>query len=190
MRSSARRLFAAIVALLCLSGTGAAAEGETTVKVALLDMSSVMGGGMAGYGMMGPGMMGQGMMGPGQMGPGMMGGGMMGPGMMGMGMMSIRTDQPSVKAGMIHFNVTNWSRSFVHETLVVAVDNPNAAIPYNYAEARVAEDQVKVLGEVADLQPNASGTMDLSLTPGWYLLICNVAGHYAAGMVTQLHVSP
>src|SRR4029450_13996289 len=100
MANSARRLFAAIVALLCLAGTGAAAEGETTVKVALLDMSSVMGGGTAGYGMMG-----QGMMGSGQMGPGMMGGGMMGPGMMGMGMMSIRIDQPSVKAGAVHFNV-------------------------------------------------------------------------------------
>jgi uncharacterized cupredoxin-like copper-binding protein len=184
------RLFAAIVALLCLGGTGAAADGETMVKVALLDMSSVMGSGMAGYGMIGPGTTGQGMMGPGQMGPGMMGGGMMGPGMMGMGMMSIRTDQPSVKAGEVHFDVANWSRSFVHEMLVVAVDNPSAAIPYNYAEPRIAEDQVKVLGEIADLRPNASSTMDLNLMPGWYLLICNVAGHYAAGMVTQFHVAP
>jgi hypothetical protein len=91
-------------------------------------------------------------MGPGQMGPGMMGGGMMGPGMMGMGMMSIRTDRSSIKAATVHFDVMNWSRSFVHEALVVAVDNPNAAVPYNYAEARVAEDQIKVLGEVADLR--------------------------------------
>jgi hypothetical protein len=47
---------------------GIAADGQTTVKVALLDMSSLMPMGMMAYGMMGPGMMGPGW---GQ-GPGMM----------------------------------------------------------------------------------------------------------------------
>jgi uncharacterized cupredoxin-like copper-binding protein len=111
-------------------------------------------------------------------------------GMMGMGMMSIRSDQSSIKAGTVSFDVTNWSRSFVHDVLIIAVDNPNAALPYNYAEAKVAEDQVKVLGEIADLQPNALGAVDVALTPGSYLLICNIAGHYATGMVSQLQVVP
>lgn len=176
------RFTAALALVLCLAATPGAAESGTTVKVALLDMSSVMGPGMAGYGMMGPG--------PGTMGGGMMGGGMMGPATMGLGMMSMRTDLPSIKEGKVHFEVTNWSRSIVHEVLVVATDNPNAALPYNYAEAKVAEDQVKILGEVADLQPNASGTMDLDLAPGWFLLVCNVPGHYAAGMVAPIHVGP
>ena len=47
--------------------------------------------------------------------------GMMGPGMM-MGMMAVRITQPSVKAGPVRFDVTNWSRGMLHEMLVVAVD--------------------------------------------------------------------
>jgi len=172
----------------------------------------MMGPGMMGPGMMGPGMMGPGMMGPGMMGPGMMGPGMMGPGMMGQsqgspypgmmgpgmmgsgmmmnGMMSIRVDKSTVKAGAVTFDVTNWSRSVLHEVLVVSVDNPNAPLPYDYAQARVPEEQVKVLGEAGDLEPNASRTLELTLAPGSYLLVCNVPGHYAAGMVAPLNVTP
>ena len=172
------------------------------VKVALTDMSSAMGMGPAGRGMMGPGMMGRGMMHPGQgmmgygwTGPGQgqtgtaPGPGMMGPGMM-MGMMAVRINQPTVKAGAVRFDVTNWSRGMLHEMLVVAVDDPQAPLPYDYAQAKVAEDQVKALGDTGDLQPGASYTLDVTLTPGTYLLICNVPGHYAAGMVTPLTVTP
>lgn len=185
--------------LLILTATvppAGAADDNTTIKVALMDMSSVMPAGMMSYGMMGPGMMGQGMMGQGQgmMNPGMMGQGMMGQGMMGsgmmMGMMSIRVDKPTIKAGTVMFDVTNWSRSIVHEVIVVSVDTQTAALPYDYAQARVPEEQVKVLGEAEDLQPNASKTFEVALTPGSYLLICNVPGHYAAGMVAPLSVTP
>jgi uncharacterized cupredoxin-like copper-binding protein len=197
MKAYVMRFAVALFALSVFAAPSHAASEKSTVNLALLDMSSLMGPGTMGYGMMGgmmaPGMMGPGMTGPGMMSPGMMGPGMMAPGtmgVMGMGMMSIRADHSSIKAGTVSFDVTNWSRSFVHEVLIVAVENPNAALPYNYAEAKVAEDQMKVLGEVTDLQPNASGTVDVALTPGSYLLICNIAGHYAAGMVSQLQIVP
>jgi uncharacterized cupredoxin-like copper-binding protein len=178
-----------------------AAEGKTTVNVALLDMTAVGGQGMMGprWGMMGPG--GGGGQGPGwggMMGPGWSGGqgpgwgGMMGQGqgMMGMGMMSIRADKSTIKAGQIHFAATNWSRGLLHEMLVIAVDNPNAPMPYDYGTGEVPEKQVKVLGEISELEPNASGGLDLKLAPGTYLLLCNLPGHYAAGMVTPLTVTP
>jgi len=176
----------------------ASAESQARVRVALTDISSAMGMGPAGHGMMGRGMTrpGQGMMGYGWSTPGQgqdgtwgMGGDMMGQGMMA-GMMAVRIDQPSVKAGALRFDVTNWSRGMLHEMLVVAVDNPEAPLPYDFARAKVAEDQVKVLGDTGELQPGASYTLDVTLTPGSYLLICNVSGHYAAGMVTPLTVTP
>lgn len=166
---------ALVLAVLQVPVAPAGAADAITVKVALTDMSSAMGMGPMGRGMMGPGMMGRGY-------------GMMGPGMM-MGMMAVRTDHPSVKAGPVHFDVTNWSQGVLHELIVVAVDNPQAALPYDYSKAKVAEDQIKVLGESGDLQPGASYAFDVTLPPGTYLLICNVPGHYAAGMVTPLTVT-
>ena len=195
---SRRLAYVAIAPLLVLTlALPATAADSQVMKVALTDMSSAMGMGPAGRGMMGYGMMhpGQGMMGYGWSGPGQgptgtsPGPGMMGPGMM-MGMMAVRINQPSVKAGAVRFDVTNWSRGMLHEMLVVAVDNPQAPLPYDYSQAKVAEDQVKVLGDTGDLQPGASYTLDVTLTPGSYLLICNVPGHYAAGMVTPLSVTP
>ncbi|QFY63346.1 hypothetical protein FZ934_23995 (plasmid) [Rhizobium grahamii] len=187
-----RRIRACAGALLIstvAATTGWAADEAATVRVALIDISSAMPTGMMGYGMMGPGMMGQA---PGSTTPGgsygMMGG-MMGHGMM-MGMMSIRTDKPTVKAGTVTFDVTNWSRSVLHEMLIVPVDSPNAPLPYDYARAQVPEEQVKVLGEAEDIQPSKSKTLEITLPQGSYLLICNLPGHYAAGMVAPLSVTP
>jgi uncharacterized cupredoxin-like copper-binding protein len=122
-------------------------------------------------------------------GPGMMGQGygMMGRGMMGA--MSVRTNVMSVKAGKVTFEVTNLSRSIVHEMMVVAVENANAPLPYDYNAGQIPEKQVKMMGETEEMQPNAEKTITLDLKPGVYLLICNVPGHYAAGMWTPLTVT-
>ena len=174
--------FLAALALAAVAFAAPALAGDgTTVRVALLDISAIA-----------PdqpviGMMGE-TMNPGQMAPGMMNRG--GYGMAGMGMMAIRVDQATVKAGAITFDVTNWSRGMIHEMLVVPVDGPNVALPYDYARGMVMEDQIKPLGETGEMQPNESKTLDLTLAPGTYLLLCNVAGHYAAGMVVPFTVVP
>ena len=197
MRSFPRAVLAAFALLLTLMAPAGAAD-QATVKVSLIDMTAMFGPGGgpgAGYG---PGMMGQGygqgygMMGPGY-GQGMMGQGY-GPGygMMGRGMMggmSVRTNVASVKAGNVTFDVTNLSRSLVHEMIVVAVENPNAPLPYDYNAGQIPENQVKMLGETEEMQPNAEKTITIDLKPGAYLLICNVPGHYAAGMWTPLTVT-
>jgi uncharacterized cupredoxin-like copper-binding protein len=210
MRKAALIVAATLLASVPAQGRAADPSGSAgapaTVKVALLDMSATMG--MMGHGrMMGPGMMMEpGMMERGRMMEGPMmrnwwgqgqreggggGPGMMGPGMMGrmMGMMSIQADRDTVKAGPVHFDVTNWSQGMQHELLVITVDTPVALLPYDYAQARVVEDQVRVLGETEELQPNGSGRLDLTLSPGTYLLICNIPGHYAAGMAIPLSVT-
>lgn len=206
MATIVHRIFAAAAVLMLTASIAHAAE-TTTVKVALLDMTAMFSrnGDAPGYGpgMMGPGsgpgMMdrygygpgmrygdnyGRGMMGPGMFGPG-------GPGMMGHGMMAIRTTQASVSAGKVILDVTNYSRSIEHEMLVVAVDSPGAALPYDYNAWRVIEDRIKVVGEAEPelLQPGATTTLELTLAPGSYLLICNLPGHFAAGMATTLTVT-
>lgn len=192
MRYFKRAVLAAFALSFMLIAPAGAAD-EPTVKVFLIDMTAMFGPGGGpvagsgsgygqGYGMMGPGY-GQGMMGPG-VGPGYGG---MGRGMMGG--MSVRTNVTSVKAGKVTFEVTNLSRSIVHEMIVVAVENQNAPLPYDYHAGQIPEKQVKMLGETEEMEPNAEKTITLDLKPGAYLLICNVPGHYAAGMWTPLTVT-
>lgn len=178
-------IVAALLASVAAVPPSFAAEDLTTVKVALLDMSATM----MGRGMMGGPMM-QNWWGQGQNQGGWMGHGMMGPGMMMGGMMSIRIDHPTVKAGPVRFDVTNWSKGMLHEMLVVAVDAADAPLPYDYGQNKVAEDQVRILGETPELQPNDSAALDLTLSAGSYLLFCNIQGHYASGMVVPLTVTP
>ena len=199
MHHSVREALVALALSLMLMVPAGAAD-QLTVKVYLIDMTAMFGPGggpTAGYGpgnnMMGPGYgQGYGMMGPGYGGGyGMMGYGP-GYGMMGHGMMggmSVRTNVTSVKAGQVTFDVTNLSRSIVHEMIVVAVENPNTPLPYDYNTGQIPEKQVKMLGETNGMEPNAEKTITLDLKPGAYLLICNVPGHYAAGMWTPLTVT-
>ena len=49
------------------------------------------------------------------------------------------------------------------------IDNPQALFPYDYAQAKVAEDQVKVLGDTGDLQ---LGDPIRSISPSGRVHIC------------------
>lgn len=236
MAKAVKFIPATLAVFLLLAGVSVkAAETSTvqTIKVALLDMSSIAGPGMGpgtgrgrGFGMgpgnrgrsegFGPGNRqgmdpggrqgrgrgdgygpgnGQGMMGPGWgwgggQGSGWMAQNMMGPGMMGMGMMSIRASKPTAKAGKLRFDVVNYSASLVHEMEVVAVDDLNAPLPYDYNLATVKIDKAKQRGEVENLGPGEEKVIELNLPAGNYLLICNIPGHYAAGMVAPFTVTP
>ncbi len=193
----------------------AGAADNPTVKVSLIDMTAMFGPGAGPAEGYGPGTTGQGSRegqgygrGFGMMGPGYGRGdrqGMMGQGYgQGyghgyghgygrgggmMGGMSLRANISSVKAGKVTFEVTNLSRSILHEMIVVAVENANTPMPYDYETGQIPEKQVKMLGETEEMEPNAEKTITLDLKPGTYLLICNVPGHYAAGMWTSLTVT-
>jgi uncharacterized cupredoxin-like copper-binding protein len=193
-------LACALAAGIIAPALPSSAEPGQAVNVIMLDMTALMGPGyVGGYGMMGPnGMMGgrygYGMMAPGTMmgnpSPGGTGDPARGPvlGMMS-GMMSIRTDQDTVKAGPVTFDVVNLSRTLVHELVVIAVDPNNPALPYDYTNWQILESQTKVVGETEELKPDEEKTLTLTLPAGNYVLICNVPGHFAAGMVAPLKVT-
>ncbi|BAB51304.1 cupredoxin domain-containing protein [Mesorhizobium japonicum] len=104
--------------------------------------------------------------------------------------MGIKASPGAVKAGEVTFNVKNDSKDTVHEMIVMYLADPSKPLPYVEAENRVDEDKAGDKGEVSELDPGKSGTLTVELQAGKYLLICNVPGHYGAGMWVEFTVDP
>jgi uncharacterized cupredoxin-like copper-binding protein len=103
--------------------------------------------------------------------------------------MVMKADPQTVKAGPVTFEVSNSSKSLIHEMIVVSVSDPNSPLPYDDKANRVIESKIKHLGEASDLKPGTKKTLKLTLKPGSYLLICNQVGHYHQGMTTTFTVT-
>jgi uncharacterized cupredoxin-like copper-binding protein len=103
--------------------------------------------------------------------------------------MGIKATPGTAKAGIVTFKVTNDSKDTIHEMIVMYMADPSKPLPYIDSEQRVDEDKAGDKGEVSELDPGASGSLTVNLQPGKYLLICNVPGHYAAGMWTEFTVT-
>ena len=109
------------------------------------------------------------------------------------GKMGIYVSATNIQAGEVVFDVTNAATSAVeHEMLVVLLTpkqltNPKS-LPMRKDSSRFDEDAVKDYGEVSELKPGESGSLTLTLRPGHYMLVCNVEGHYQAGMFTIINV--
>jgi uncharacterized cupredoxin-like copper-binding protein len=102
--------------------------------------------------------------------------------------MAVVVDKAKVPAGDVTFEVTNDSKEMIHEMLVAPVADSTKPLPYVSSDVRVDEEASKDLGEVSELDPGKSGSLTIALKPGTYILFCNVAGHYMAGMWTLITV--
>ena len=103
--------------------------------------------------------------------------------------MGIKVSQATAPRGVVTFRVTNTSKDTVHEMIVLYLKDPNMPPPYSASDQRIDEDKAGYKGEVSELQPGKTGNKTLALQPGKYLLVCNIAGHYAAGMWTEFDVT-
>jgi uncharacterized cupredoxin-like copper-binding protein len=104
--------------------------------------------------------------------------------------------EPSIEElprGRVTLAVTNQGTR-EHELVVIKSDLTPEMLPVS--GARVNESEVNVVQRMKPIRPGESGELSLSLTPGKYLLICNLSdpgqssGHYQNGMVSLLLVNP
>jgi uncharacterized cupredoxin-like copper-binding protein len=103
--------------------------------------------------------------------------------------MGIKLSRKSAPAGVVTFRVTNISKDTIHEMIVMQLQDPKKPLPYVDKENRVDEDKAGDKGEVSELDPGKAGSLTIPLKPAKYLLICNVPGHYAAGMWVEFEVT-
>lgn len=102
--------------------------------------------------------------------------------------MSITLSTDTAEAGEVTFDIQN-NGAVAHEFVVLRTDDAPDALPTNSdGTANEEAEGITNAGEVEDVQPGASATLTLTLEPGSYALICNLPGHYMAGMHTGLTV--
>jgi uncharacterized cupredoxin-like copper-binding protein len=87
-----------------------------------------------------------------------------------------------ISTGTVTFEVKNEG-TLVHEMVVIKTDKGAANLGTD-GEA----DESGAVDEVADLPVGESKTLELDLEAGKYALVCNISGHYAAGMYADFTV--
>lgn len=96
---------------------------------------------------------------------------------------SIHATPPTVKGGLVDFTVSNAGPS-AHEFLIFRADQAPNALPTG-SDGRVDESSAqitKVFDSGDNIAPNGSKVFHAALTPGNYVMVCNLPGHYMAGM--------
>jgi uncharacterized cupredoxin-like copper-binding protein len=101
------------------------------------------------------------------------------------------TAAPTTAAvGNVQFNATNQG-VIAHEVVVLKTDLATDALPRRAGIDRVDEAASgEVIGEIEDteLGPGHSANAIMDLAAGRYILLCNLEGHYTAGMYTVFTV--
>lgn len=99
---------------------------------------------------------------------------------------SIAPNVTTVKAGTVKIGVRNLA-AMLHNLAVIKTDLAPDMLPYDTGAAKAVE--TGLVGKV-DINPQRSASLTVTLEPGKYVLICNVAGHYQLGMRAALTVEP
>jgi uncharacterized cupredoxin-like copper-binding protein len=97
--------------------------------------------------------------------------------------MKIVPNPTSAPAGKVTFNVAN-NGALPHEMVVIKTDKPAGSLGTG---SRVPE--TGSVGETGDIKAGGSKTVSFDLKSGHYALICNISGHYAAGMHADFTVN-
>ena len=108
----------------------------------------------------------------------------------------VTTSAETVAAGKVRFSVEN-AGALPHEFVVIKSDLPPEGLPVQ--AGKVIEDQVNIVDEIEPFAAGATEEITLDLSPGKYLLICNIVelppgqppvSHYQNGMVAFFLVEP
>lgn len=104
------------------------------------------------------------------------------------GEFSFTLDKTSAPAGAVVFNIENVGE-VEHEFEIVKTDLAADALPVEANKADVEAGGGEEIDEVEDIAVGAKVALEVDLEPGKYLIVCNLPGHYADGMVIPFEVT-
>ena len=102
---------------------------------------------------------------------------------------TLRRDVAVVPAGTVRFRIRNQGPT-THEFIVVRTDRAPDKLPLQRDGLTADEEArgVELIDEAEGLDIDDRQTLVLRLTPGHYVLYCNLEGHYLGGMYAALTV--
>jgi uncharacterized cupredoxin-like copper-binding protein len=101
----------------------------------------------------------------------------------------IRSSVTTVPAGTVTFSVYSKGPS-THELAVFETTRPADQLPLGSDGLRIDEDSslLRAAGELEQVDIGETESVLLRLSPGTYVLVCNMEGHYLGGMYFSLVV--
>jgi uncharacterized cupredoxin-like copper-binding protein len=99
---------------------------------------------------------------------------------------SITLASSTAPAGSVTFNVSNDGPS-THEFVILKTDDAPDALPVK--NGSVDETGLTIVDENENVAPSTTATLQDTLAAGSYVIICNMPGHYEAGMHTAFTVT-
>ncbi|WP_394771286.1 sulfocyanin-like copper-binding protein [Lacisediminihabitans sp.] len=115
---------------------------------------------------------------------------------MGAGAMRLISDRATVQAGRVTFVATNTG-TVSHELVILPLPRGELAGSRQIGDDGTVNESASV-GEASSscaegsgegILPGAIGWVTVTLRPGRYEIICNLPGHYEAGMYAQITVT-
>lgn len=110
---------------------------------------------------------------------------------------SVHPDTTQAKVGRLTFEAVNEGRS-THELVILRTDLRLTDLPRKEAKGQsglvpeylVDEDdaQIDIVDEIEEFPSGTSQKKTVSLSPGRYVLFCNIPGHYDKGMHASIHI--
>ncbi|MFI5054705.1 MAG: sulfocyanin-like copper-binding protein, partial [Acidimicrobiia bacterium] len=109
--------------------------------------------------------------------------------------MFIHLSQDYAPQGPVTFIITNTSTTMKHELVGFATKTMAADYPITGFEGdpnKIDEDKAgtSVIDTGAALAPGATQMLTVDMASGHYALVCNLSGHYAAGMHVDFWATP
>lgn len=101
-----------------------------------------------------------------------------------------KIDMPStIKAGQVTFHITNEDTADTHEFIIFKTDLAPGKLPLDSSgNVNVSAPGLTLVDQVSGMSPGEVKDMTVTLQPGKYVAICNLPGHYEAGMFTGFTV--